>query len=83
MIYKSLDLHQESTVDVQVMIQHNRKILKASFILAIFSRFSSTCDRFEIDFPIGSNTHFIAKQSQEGRKIASINGAIDLLPIRK
>ena len=31
---------------------------------------------FAIDFPIASNTHFIAKQSQEGRQIASINGAL-------
>ena len=45
---------------------------KAPFIRAILNRFLSSCDCFAIDFPIGSNTHFITKQSQETRKIANI-----------
>ena len=45
------------------------------FILAIFERFLIPCDYVALNFPVGFNTHFAAKQSKGTRKIASINGA--------
>ena len=40
-----------------------------SFIPEIFNRSLSSCDCFAIDFPIGPNTHFIAKQLQYKRSL--------------
>ena len=49
---------------------------EAPFIFAIFCWFMFSRDFFATNFPIGTSTHFIAKQSQKARKIASINGAL-------
>ena len=35
----------------------------------------SFCDSLTTNFPIGFNTHFIAKQPQEAGKDANVNGA--------
>ena len=62
----------QTTLD---QVRHNYVLLSDPFTPAIFYWFLCCWDCFATSFPIGFNTYFITKPSQEARKIASVNRA--------